>query len=207
LTAFILDTKNNPGVRVLRLEEKLGIHASPTGQVALENVEIPVEDKLGKENKGFAIILHGLSVSRNGIGAQACGIADAAYRKAVEYSSQRKQFNTPLSNFQNTQFKIADMAMKIGIARNYYIYSTRLKDMGKEFFKESSIAKLYGSEMAQEVTWQAIQMLGGYGYVREYDVERYYRDARITTIYEGTSEVQRLIISRNEISKYGQKTN
>lgn len=204
LTAFILDTQNQPGFKVLRLEDKLGIHASPTGQVSFENVEIPVEDRLGEENNGFANILYGLSVSRNGISAQACGIADAAYRKAMEYISQRKQFGKKISDYQATQWKIADMASKIAIARNYYIYGTRLKDMGKEFFRESSIAKLYGSEMVQEVTWESIQLLGGYGFVKGYDVERYYRDARITTIYEGTSEVQRMIISREEISKYNQ---
>jgi len=203
LTAFILDTKNQPGYKVLRLEKKLGINASPTGQVSFDNVEIPIENRLGEENRGFSTILYGLASSRIGIGAQACGIAEAAYQKALHYINERKQFGKRIIDFQSTQFKIADMISKIKLARNYYLYASRLKDQAtnyENFSQESSIAKLFASEMAQEVTYEAVQLLGGYGYVRDYDVERYSRDARITTIYEGTSEIQRLIISREEMN-------
>ncbi len=201
LTAFILDARNQPGFKVIRLEDKLGIHASPTGQISLENVEIPVENRLGEENKGLGIILYGLSASRNGVAASAVGIAEAAYRKALQYVNERKQFGTKIIDFQGTQWKIADMVTKIATGRNYYIYSSRLKDMEKDFFREASIAKVYCSEMAQQVCYEAIQMHGGNGYISEYDVERYYRDARIKSIYEGTSEVQRLIIAREEMKK------
>ena len=201
LTAFILDARNQPGFKVMRIEDKLGIHASPTGQISLENVEIPVENKLGEENKGLGIILYGLSASRNGVAASAVGIAEAAYRKALQYVNERKQFGQKIIDFQVSQFKIADMATKIATARNYYIYSSRLKDMEKDFFREASMAKVYCSEMAQSVCYEAIQMHGGNGFIAEYDVERYFRDARIKTIYEGTSEVQRLIIAREEMKK------
>ncbi len=200
LSAFILDTHDQPGFKIARLEEKLGLHASPTGQILLEDVTVPEENRLGEENKGFSVILYGLSASRIGIGAQATGIADAAYRTALNYSAERKQFKTRVIDFQNTQFKVADMATKIQTARNYYIYASMLKDQGKEFFKEASIAKLYASEMAPQVCYDAVQIHGGYGFVKDYNVERYYRDARITTIYEGTSEVQRLVISRDEMN-------
>ena len=203
LSAFIVDTRNQPGFKIARLEEKLGIHASPTGQIMLEDFTVPEENRLGEENRGLSIILFGLSASRIGIGAQATGIADAAYRKALQYSAERKQFKTRVIDFQNTQFKVADMATKIQIARNYYIYASMLKDQGKEFFKEASIAKLYASEIAPQVCYDAVQIHGGYGFVKDYDVERYYRDARITTIYEGTSEIQRLVISREEMNTLG----
>lgn len=202
LTAFVLDTRDQKGFEVLRLEDKLGIHASPTGQVSLTDVEIPKENVLGEVGKGFSAILYGLSSSRMGIGAQATGIAQAAYQKAVRYSLERKQFKTRIANFQGNQWKIADMATQIALSRSYYVYASRLKDLKQPFNKESSIAKLFASEMAQKVCYEAIQLHGGYGYTTDYDVERYYRDARVTTIYEGTSEVQRLIIAREEIDGY-----
>lgn len=205
LTAFVLDARNQEGFQVTRLEEKLGIHASPTGQIVLDNVEIPVEDVLGKVGKGFGTILYGLVSSRIGIGAQAAGVADAAYRRAVAYVHERSQFGKPIIAFQGNQWKVADMATQLHLARTAYLHASRLKDMGQDFGTESSIAKVYGSEAAQSVTYEAIQLLGGYGYVREYDVERYYRDARVTTLYEGTSEVQRLIISRAETERLAGK--
>ncbi|MHA2364369.1 MAG: acyl-CoA dehydrogenase family protein [Candidatus Hodarchaeales archaeon] len=202
LTAFALDTKNQPGFNTIRLEHKLGIKASPTGVVFLDNVRIPVENRLGEENRGFSVVLYGLASSRIGIAAQATGISDAAYRKAIHYANERVQFGQPLLKYQASQFKVADMATMIHMARNYYLYSSILKDRDEDFSRESSIAKLYASEMAQKVTYEAIQMHGGYGYIVEYDVERYYRDARITTLYEGTSEVQRLITARDEINRH-----
>ena len=201
LTALILDAKQ-PGFKIDRIEEKLGIHASPTGAISLKDVRVPIENRMGEEGKGFSVVLWGLSASRIGIAAQATGIADAAYRKAVAYASEREAFKQKLADFQATQWKIADMATKIHMARNYYIYASRLKEKGEDFGMEASVAKVFASEMAQNVAYEAIQIHGGYGFTVDYDVERYYRDARITSIYEGTSEVQRMIISRAEIPKY-----
>jgi alkylation response protein AidB-like acyl-CoA dehydrogenase len=201
LTAFILDTENNPGFKVARIEEKLGLHSNGTGEITMEDVVIPKENILGKPGKGFSVVLYELSAARIGIGAQGVGIADAAYRKAVNYVKTRKQFGRPIESFQATQFKMADLFTKIHTARLAYLVAARMKDRNMDFAEYASIAKLYGSEISQEVTYEAIQMHGGYGYVKEYDVERYYRDARITPIYEGTNEVQRIVISRAEMSK------
>ena len=201
LTAFILDTKDNPGFKVSRIEEKLGLHGNATGEILLQDVVIPKENVLGKLGRGFSVVLYELSAARIGIGAQGVGIADAAYRKAVNYVKSRKQFGRPIESFQVTQFKMADLFTKIHTARVSYLIAARMKDNGLDFAEYASIAKLYGSEISQEVTYEAIQMHGGYGYVKEYDVERYYRDARITPIYEGTNEVQRIVISRAEMAK------
>lgn len=203
LSAFIFDARNQPGFKVTRLEDKMGLHASPTGQVMFENCIVPVTNRFGEENKGFSVILWGLSASRIGIAAQAVGIAEAAYMRGLTYASERKQFNTRILDFQNTQFKVADMATKINIARNYYVYASRIKEQGKPFFKEASIAKYYASEMASQVAYDALQLHGGYGFIKDYGIEKEYRDARITTIYEGTSEVQKMVISREEINNLG----
>ena len=133
-------------------------------------------------------------------------IADAAFRKALAYAKDRFQFGKSILKFQANQFKIADMATKIHLARNYYLYASRRKDINIDFSHEAAIAKLYATEMAQKVTYDAIQLHGGYGFIVDYDVERYYRDVRITTLFEGTSEIQRLIISRNEINNHVQKS-
>jgi len=202
LTAFILDTRDQPGFKVNRLEKKLGLNASPTGQITMDDVVIPAENRLGQEGKGLGIILFGLSLARITVGSGAVGVADAAYRKAIKYVSERKQFGQRIIDFQGTQWKIADMATKIETARSYYLYASRLKDLKKKFFEEASIAKLYGSEIAQEVCYEAIQMHGGYGFIKDYDVERYYRDVRINTIFDGTSEIQKLIIFRDEAQKF-----
>lgn len=201
LTAFIMDTENNPGIKVTRIEEKLGLHANATGEILMEDAVIPKRNTLGKPGKGFGVVLYELSAARIGIGAQGVGIADAAYRKAVNYVKTRKQFGRSIDSFQSTQFKIADLFTKIHTARLAYLAAARMKDRKMDFAEYASIAKLYGSEISQEVTNEAIQMHGGYGYLREYDVERYYRDTRITPIYEGTNEVQRIVISRAEMAK------
>jgi len=201
LTAFILDAENNPGFKIARIEEKLGLHSNATGEVLLEDAVIPKINVLGKMGKGFSVVLYELAAARIGIGAQAVGIADAAYRKAATYVKSRKQFGKPLEKFQTIQFKLADMYTKLHTARVSYLSAARMKDLKLDFNQAASIAKLYGSEMAQEVTNAAIQLHGGYGYIREYDVERHYRDARITPIYEGTNEVQRIVISRAEMAK------
>jgi len=201
LTAFILDTENNPGARISRIEDKLGLHANATGEIVLEDAVIPKSNLLGSLGKGFSVVLYELSAARIGIGAQGVGIADAAYRKAVNYVKSRKQFGRSIESFQVTQFKMADLYTKIHTARLAYLAAARMKDNDLNFSQAASIAKLYGSEISQEVTYEAIQMHGGYGYIKEYDVERYYRDARITPIYEGTNEVQRIVIARAEMSK------
>lgn len=204
LTAFILDTDDNKGARITRIEEKLGLHSNATGEILLEDAVIPKANLLGEINRGFSIVLYELSAARIGIGAQGVGIADAAYRKSANYVKTRKQFGRPLESFQITQFKLADMFAKIHTARVAYLSAARMKDHKMDFSEYASIAKLYGSEIAQQVTYEAIQLHGGYGYIRDYDVERYYRDARITPIYEGTNEVQRIVISRAEMKKnYG----
>jgi alkylation response protein AidB-like acyl-CoA dehydrogenase len=202
LTAFVMDRKNQPGYIVERLEHKLGIRASPTGAILLDNVEISIENRVGEEGQGFPKVLNGLSASRIGVAAGSTGIADAAYRKALLYANERQQFGQSILDFQVNQFKIADMATKIHLARNAYMQAARIKDQGGDFNTAASIAKLYASEMAQEVTYEAIQLHGGYGFIEEYDVERHYRDVRINTLYEGTSEIQRSIISKNEIRKF-----
>ncbi|MHA2175134.1 MAG: acyl-CoA dehydrogenase family protein [Candidatus Hodarchaeales archaeon] len=201
LTAFIMDSEDNPGFKVTRIEEKLGLHANATGEITFNDAVLPKRNLLGKPGRGFSVVLYELSAARIGIGAQGVGISDAAYRKAVNYVKTRKQFGKPIDRFQATQWKIADMYTKIHTARVAYLTAARMKDRNLDFSEYASIAKLYGSEISQEVTNEAIQMLGGYGYVREYDVERYYRDARITPIYEGTNEVQRIVISRAEMGK------
>jgi len=201
LTAFIFDTADNPGFKIARIEEKLGLHANATGEVVLNDAVIPKRNILGKIDRGFSVVLYDLSTARIGIGAQGTGIADAAYRRAHTYVNQRKQFGKTIASFQVTQFKLADLYTKIHLARIAYLSAARMKDLNQEFSEYSSIAKVYGSEIAQEVTYEAIQLLGGYGYIKDYDVERYYRDARICPIYEGTNEVQRIVISRAEMAK------
>ncbi|MHA1971399.1 MAG: acyl-CoA dehydrogenase family protein [Candidatus Hodarchaeales archaeon] len=201
LTAFIMDAKDNPGFKISRIENKLGLHSNATGEVVLEDAIIPKRNVLGEVDRGFRVVLYELSAARIGIGAQAVGIADAAYRKAAAYVKQRKQFGKTIESFQVTQFKLADLFTKIHTARTAYLAAARMKDMKMDFAEYASIAKLYGSEIAQDVTYEAIQMHGGYGFIKEYDVERYYRDARITPIYEGTNEVQRIVISRAEMNK------
>jgi alkylation response protein AidB-like acyl-CoA dehydrogenase len=202
LTAFILDAKNRSGFEVERVESKMGIKASPTCAIRLDNFKIPIEDRVGEEGQGFSRVLNGLSASRIGVAAGATGVAEAAYKKAISYARDRKQFGQPIINFQVNKFKIADMATKIHLSRNAYIHAARLKDLDKDFNTAASIAKLYASEMAQQVTYDAVQMHGGYGFITDYGVEKYYRDVRITTLYEGTSEIQREIISKNELKKY-----
>ncbi|MHA1214284.1 MAG: acyl-CoA dehydrogenase family protein [Candidatus Hodarchaeales archaeon] len=201
LTAFIMDAKDNPGFKISRIENKLGLHSNATGEVVLEDAIIPKRNVLGEVDRGFRVVLYELSAARIGIGAQAVGIADAAYRKAASYVKQRKQFGRTIESFQVTQFKLADLYTKIHTARTAYLVAARMKDMKMDFSEYASIAKLYGSEIAQNVTYEALQMHGGYGFIKEYDVERYYRDARITPIYEGTNEVQRIVISRAEMNK------
>jgi len=186
ISAFILE-KGMEGFTFGPKEKKLGIRGSSTTELIFENVRIPKENLLGKEGQGFKIAMKTLDGGRIGIAAQALGIAQGALDAAVAYTKERKQFGRSIAQFQNTQFQLADMSTKIEAAR-LLVYKAA-------WWKEAAMAKLYASETAMEVTTKSVQLHGGYGYTREYEVERMMRDAKITEIYEGTSEVQRMVIS------------
>lgn len=194
ITAFILE-KDMPGFTIGKKEKKLGIRGSSTCELIFDHVKVPVENRLGQEGMGFKIAMATLDGGRIGIAAQALGIAQGALDEVVHYTKNRKQFNQSISHFQNTQFKIADMATQIEAARCLVYKAAVAKDTQKNFSTEAAMAKLFASETAMAVTTQAVQLFGGYGYTREYPVERMMRDAKITEIYEGTSEVQRMVIS------------
>ncbi|MGG3884436.1 acyl-CoA dehydrogenase [Brevibacillus panacihumi] len=195
ITAFIVPT-DAPGFTVLANYEKLGLHSSNTTELILENVRVPEENILGVPGEGFKQFLITLDGGRIGIGAMAVGIAQAAYEKALQYAKQRTAFGNTLSHFQAIQHKLADMAMQIELARSMVYKAAWLKEQGRSFTKEAAMAKLYASEVAMSATHQAIQIHGGYGYMREYQVERFFRDARLLEIGEGTSEILRNVIAR-----------
>lgn len=195
ISAFIVDAKT-PGVKVSKKEKKMGIRASATNEILFENARVPASNLIGEEGIGFKIALDTLDGGRIGIGAQALGIARAALEDATEYSKKRQQFDQPLSTFQIIQFKLADMAMRLDAARLLVHRAAWLRDNDLPCGKEAAMAKLMASETANFCAKEAVQIYGGNGYSKEYDVERYFRDARITEIYEGTSEVQRIVISR-----------
>ncbi|XFA99016.1 acyl-CoA dehydrogenase [Candidatus Izemoplasma sp. B36] len=194
ITAFILE-KGMKGFSVGPKEKKMGIRGSSTCELIFDNVIVPKENVLGKEGYGFKIAMKTLDGGRIGIAAQACGIAEGALDETIKYVKERKQFNRPLARFQNTQFVIADLATKIDAAKMLLYRAAYKKDNKENISKEAAMAKLFASEVAMEVTNKAIQLHGGYGYSREYPVERMMRDAKITEIYEGTSEVQKMVIS------------
>lgn len=196
ISAIIVPT-NTPGVTITSNYDKMGVRGSNTCQIVLEDVRVPRENLLGDEKKGFSQFLYTLDGGRISIAALSVGIAQAAYEKALQYAKERKQFGQTISNFQAIQFKLADMAMEIELARNQVYKSAWLKDHGKPFGKESAFAKLFASEMGFRVCNQAIQIHGGYGYMREYEVERHLRDIKLMEIGEGTSEIQRLVIARH----------
>ncbi|MEH7379926.1 acyl-CoA dehydrogenase family protein [Bacillus sp. JJ1533] len=195
ISAIIVPT-DTEGFKVIDNYEKMGLNASNTTELVLENVCVPEENLLGKRGEGFKQFLITLDGGRIGIGAMAVGIAQAAYEKALAYARERKQFGRAISSFQAIQFKLADMAMKIELARNMVYKAAWLKDQNRNFSKEASMAKLYASEICMEVTNQAVQIHGGYGYMKEYHVERFMRDAKLLEIGEGTSEIQRMVIAR-----------
>lgn len=195
ISAIIVPT-DAEGFTIIDNYEKMGLHSSNTTELVLDNVRVPKENLLGKRGDGFKQFLVTLDGGRIGIAAMAVGIAQGAFNKALAYSKERKQFGKALSEFQVTQFKLADMAMKIELARNMVYKAAWLKDQGRPFTKEASMAKLYASEISMEVADEAIQIHGGYGYMKEYEVERYMRDAKLLEIGEGTSEIQRMVIAR-----------
>jgi butyryl-CoA dehydrogenase len=196
ISAFLVD-RTLPGVSIGKKEEKLGIRASSTTQVHLDNVEVPAEDLLGGEGEGFKIAMDTLDGGRIGIATQAVGIAQACLDRARKYARERKQFGKEIASFQAIQWKIADMATSVDAARLLTLRAAELREQGRPCGREASMAKLFASEAANRAARDAVQIHGGWGYVAEYDVERYYRDAKITEIYEGTSEVQRIVISRH----------
>lgn len=195
ISALIVPT-NASGFTIIDNYEKMGLKASNTTELVLENVHVPTDALLGKRGEGFKQFLITLDGGRIGIGAMAVGIAQAAYDKALQYAKERKQFGRSLAHFQAIQFKLADMALKLELARNMVYKAAWLKDQGRPFTKEASMCKLYASEICKDVTNEAVQIHGGYGYMQDYHVERYVRDGKLTEIGEGTSEIQRMVIAR-----------
>ncbi len=195
LSAFLL-TKGTPGFRIGRSEKKMGLCASDTVELILEDCRIPKKNLLGKEGFGFKIAMVALDSGRIGIASQSLGIARACLHEAIQYAKTRKQFGKNIGSFQAIQWMIADTAAEIEAANWLTLYAADRKDQGIPFTKEASMAKLFASEMANRAAYRAVQIHGGYGYMKEYKVERLYRDARVTSIYEGTSEVQRIVIAR-----------
>ena len=196
ISAFIVE-KGTPGFTFGTKEKKMGIRGSSTYELIFTDCRIPVANMLGREGRGFGVAMGTLDGGRIGIGAQALGLAAGALDTTIAYVKERKQFGRPIAKFQNTQFQLADMATRVEAARLLVYKAAHLKDAGKKYSMEAAMAKLFASETAMEVTTKAVQLHGGYGYTREYDVERMMRDAKITEIYEGTSEVQRMVISAN----------
>ena len=196
ISAFLVPTAT-PGYRVARIESKLGQRASDTAQIVLEDCEIPHDCLLGDEGAGYKIALSNLEGGRIGIAAQSVGMARAALSAAAKYAAERQSFGVPLTSHQAIAFRLADMATKIEVARQMVWHAAALRDAGRPCLREASMAKLFASEMAEEVCSAAIQIHGGYGYVDDFPVERIYRDVRVCQIYEGTSDVQRLVIARD----------
>jgi alkylation response protein AidB-like acyl-CoA dehydrogenase len=193
--AFII-TPDMDGFRVGKKEDKMGLRGSPTTQIVFENMRVPAENLLEHERCGFLYALQALDHGRLGISAQALGIARAALEHSVRYAGERRQFGKPIKEFEGIQFKLADMATRVTAARALLYVAATAKDRGEPITQFSSMSKLLTSETAMWVTTQAIQIFGGYGYVSDYPIERLFRDAKVTEIYEGTSEIQRIIIAR-----------
>ncbi|HEY3181141.1 MAG TPA: acyl-CoA dehydrogenase family protein [Casimicrobiaceae bacterium] len=195
ISGFIVDTKTR-GYIVARVEDKLGQRASDTAQIVFDNCEVPAANRLGREGEGYRIALANLEAGRIGIAAQAVGMARAAFDAALAYARERKSFGKAIVEHQAVNFKLADMAVEIEAARQLIWHAAALRDAGEPCLKEASMAKLFASEMAERVCSAALQIHGGYGYVTDFAVERIYRDVRVCQIYEGTSEIQRLVIGR-----------
>ncbi len=200
ITAFLVSADDR-GLRVGAPEDKMGLRSSKTAAIFLEDVRVPADRRLGAEGEGFTIAMTTLDHSRIGIAAQGIGIAQAAYEASVEYAKTRESFGRKLAEHEAIAFQIADMRVQLEAARALtYRAALQSETPGARFSKESSMAKVYATEAANAIAARAVQIFGGYGYSREYPVERYYRDARVTTIYEGTSEIQRIVISKNVLA-------
>ena len=196
ISAFIVPT-DSPGYQVARVEDKLGQHASDTCQIVFDNVRVPVVNRLGAEGEGYKIALANLEGGRIGIASQAVGMARAAFEVARDYANERQSFGKALIEHQAVAFRLADMATKIAVARQMVLHAAALRDAGRPALVEASMAKLFASEMAEKVCSDALQTLGGYGYLSDFPLERIYRDVRVCQIYEGTSDIQRMVIARN----------
>ena len=196
ISAFIVE-RGSPGLVVGKPEDKMGLRGSDTVALSLEDLKVPADQRLGAEGEGFKIAMSMLDAGRIGVAAQALGLMTAAFDAAARYAQQRRAFGQPIARIQAVQFKLAEMERRVQCARLLIQRAAWLKDAGRPYAREASMAKLYASEAATWVTHQAIQVHGGYGYVKDYPVERYYRDARVMEIYEGTSEIQRLVIARS----------
>jgi alkylation response protein AidB-like acyl-CoA dehydrogenase len=199
ITIFAVLT-DMPGYKVLRVEEKMGQRSSDTAQIAIEDCRVPAENIVGREGGGYAVVMGSLADGRITVAAQAVGIARAAYEQALRYAGEREAYGAPISRLQAVAFRLADMATQIDVARQYYQYAAALCAIGRPCAKEAAMAKLFATEMAERICSDALQIHGGYGYLRDFPLERYCRDVRVTKIYEGTSDIQRVIISR-EIMK------
>ena len=200
ISAFIVE-KSFPGFSVGKHEEKMGLHGSPTAEIVFQDCIVPKENLLGQEGEGFKIAMKTLDGGRIGIAAQALGICEGAMEEAKEYTTTRVQFGKPINKFQNTQFTFADMALAIESGKLLTYHAAQLRSEGRPYSKEAAMAKLHCSESAMWITTKALQMFGGYGYTKDYPMERMMRDAKITEIYEGTSEVQRIVISGSVLGK------
>ncbi|MFV3290265.1 acyl-CoA dehydrogenase [Pseudomonas sp. NY11955] len=196
ISAFIVPT-DSPGYQVARVEDKLGQHASDTCQIVFDNVRVPLANRLGAEGEGYKIALANLEGGRIGIASQAVGMARAAFEVARDYANERQSFGKALIEHQAVAFRLADMATKIAVARQMVLHAAALRDAGRPALVEASMAKLFASEMAEKVCSDALQTLGGYGYLSDFPLERIYRDVRVCQIYEGTSDIQRMVIARN----------
>ena len=196
ISAFIVPT-DSPGYQVARVEDKLGQHASDTCQIVFDEVRVPVANRLGEEGEGYKIALANLEGGRIGIASQAVGMARAAFEVARDYANERQSFGKPLIEHQAVAFRLADMATRIAVARQMVLHAAALRDAGRPALVEASMAKLFASEMAEKVCSDALQTLGGYGYLSDFPLERIYRDVRVCQIYEGTSDIQRMVIARN----------
>lgn len=196
ISAFIVPTDSS-GYQVARVEDKLGQHASDTCQIVFDNVRVPLANRLGDEGQGYKIALANLEGGRIGIAAQSVGMARAAFEVARDYAKERQSFGKPLVEHQAVAFRLADMATRIAVARQMVLHAAALRDAGRPALVEASMAKLFASEMAEKVCSDALQTLGGYGYLSDFPLERIYRDVRVCQIYEGTSDIQRMVIARN----------
>ncbi len=196
ISAFIVE-KDTPGLIVGNEEDKMGLRASDTTDLIFNDCIVPAENRLGNEGDGFKIAMKALDGGRIGIAAQSVGVAQAAFDAAVKYAKKREQFGQPISKFQGLRWMIADMATEIEAARQLMLSAAAMKDRGEKIISQASMAKLFASEMVNRVTAEALQIHGGYGFIKDYPVERFYRDARVFTIYEGTSEIQRVVISNH----------
>jgi len=195
ITALVVE-RGTPGFSVSKTEDKLGIRASDTAELVFEECRVPVANRIGEEGQGFRVALTAIDGGRIGIATQAVGIAAGAYERALAYARERKAFGVPIGQHQMVQWMLADMTTAIDGARLLALQAATLKDKGRPFTKQAAMAKLFAAEMAMKVTTDAIQVHGGYGFIKDYEVERYFRDAKITAIYEGTSQIQKLVIAR-----------